>query len=394
MRSTIGVPGFAVSHGDTRTWVMFGLPAAITLTWLIAVVATGELGRTLDRWEASVTMVFGSFLAGSSPAGAGIVAFPVFTKVLDVPAELARTFTLTTQAVGLTVAALIIVIARREIDRRVAAVGIPVGIAGFLVALFALGEPSRPFWPFTVSPAFVKVTFTLLLAALAFMMFLMRRQTDMGSGRIVHWNVRVWLGLVAAAFLGGLVTGLTGIGVNVLVFLFAVVLAGLHPRAGVPTSICIMAGVSIAGLIVLALIDGQFDVTLSPDGAQAVAVDGRPFGPVDAGSYDLLGFWLASVPIVVWGAPLGSWVVARLHERRLVQFLALLAATEVVSTAVLVDELHKKVGLAAYGVVGLVVVVGGIAMLRHFRHRLLDLPLSPRAVELTGEGEGPGSGSG
>ena len=355
-----------------RQIAIIAVPATVTIVWLIAVLALGEFDRAVDRWESALTMVFGSFLAGSTPAGAGAVAFPVFTKALDIVPEVARTFTLSIQAIGLTVASIIILISRRNIEPRAVAVGVPVGLTGFFAALFLLAEPDQPFWPSTLSPAFIKTTFTILLAAMSLAMFLMLRQPDMGQQRLPHWNRRIVAGLVLAAFLGGAVTAFAGTGVNVLIFLFCVVLAGLHPRCGIPTSILIMAPISVVGLVTLSLLDGQFDVGLAGD--QIVTLDGRPFGPVEASRFDLLGLWLAAIPIVVWGAPLGTWVVQRLPEARLVQFVAVLAAFEVVSTAVLVDELHNDAALIAYGIVGLIVALGGITLLRRHRHALLALP--------------------
>ncbi len=49
-------------------------------------------------------MVFGSFVAGSTAAGGGAVSFPVFTKLLHIPADEARTFGLLIQSVGMTMA--------------------------------------------------------------------------------------------------------------------------------------------------------------------------------------------------------------------------------------------------------------------------------------------------
>ena len=59
--------------------------------WLVYVTASGQWGRVGDHWASAVTMVFGSFVAGSTPQGGGAVAFPVFTKVLDIDASVART---------------------------------------------------------------------------------------------------------------------------------------------------------------------------------------------------------------------------------------------------------------------------------------------------------------
>ena len=303
-----------------------------------------------------------------------MVAFPIFTKVLEVPAEIARSFTLSTQALGMTCAACAIVLARRRVEWRALVVGLPLGTAGFLLSLFLLGEPDQAFWPSTLSSGFIKVTFTLLLAAMAVAMLLLWRQEDMGQDRVPHWSARVWGGLVLMAFVGGGISAWTGAGVNVLVFLFLVVMAGLHPRVGIPTSVRLMAGISIVGLVSLGFLDGQFDIGLSADGEQVVALEGRAFRPIEASRYDLRGLWLAAIPIVAWGAPLGTWVVARLLEDRLVTFLGLAALVEVVSTFVLVDQLHDDAALLAYAIVGLVVAVVGVFVLRRYRRSILALP--------------------
>ncbi len=377
MRAFFGERGLRkrVTALPLRRWAMFGIQTAVMLTWLIYVLVAGELDRAIDNWESAVTMIFGSFIAGSSPGGAGVVAFPVLTKVLDVPAEIARSFTLSTQALGMTCAACAIVLARRHVEWRALVVGLPVGTAGFLIFLFLLGEPDRAFWPSTLSAGLIKVTFTLLLAAMAVAMLLLRREDDMGQQQVPHWNRRVWGGIVLMAFVGGGISAWTGAGVNVLVFLFLVVMAGLHPRVGIPTSVLLMAGISIVGLVTLGFLDGQFDIGLSADGERVIALEGRAFGPVEASRYDLRGLWLAAIPIVAWGAPLGTWVVTRLREDLLVTFLGLAALVEVVSTFALVDQLHHDTALLAYAIVGLVVAVAGVVLLRRHRVSILGLPV-------------------
>ena len=230
-----------------------GTPASVTLAWLIVMLATGSLGRALDHWQSTLTMIFGSFLAGSSPAGGDTVAFPVFTKVLEVPAPVARTFTLSIQAVGMTAAAAIMLLARRPLEPRVIATGLLAGGAGFVTGLLLLADADTPFWEPTIPASYVKVTFTLTLASVSYIMFVSLRAQghDHGAPRIPHWNWRVWTGLIVATFLGGVISMLIGTGVNVLLFLFAVTMAGLHPRVGVASSIVTMAGLSVLGLVVL-----------------------------------------------------------------------------------------------------------------------------------------------
>ena len=365
--------GARFSRPSRRSLIAYALPAAITITWLIYVLAAGELDRLVDLWKASITMIFGSFVAGSTPQGGGAVAFPVLTKVLEVPADVARTFSLSIQAVGMTTAALIILIARRPIDVRVVLTGGMAGMVGFLVAIFTVGDPDTPFWQSTIAAPYIKVTFTLLLAAMSYVVFLSLKKSDHGTLKVRVWNWRVWTGMVLAGFLGGIASALTGSGVDVLVFLFAVVLAGLHPRVGVPTSILAMAFISVLGIIVFGIIHQQLNIDLNASG-EVIGVGGDPVGPLPADRFDLTGLWLASIPIVVWGAPAGTYVAHILREDRLIKFVAGMALLEVISTAVFLDGLHNDPVLITFAIVGLIVSLSVVGLLSKYRHRLLNIP--------------------
>lgn len=362
-----------------RTLAIYAIPTSVTLVWLIAVLATGELARAAGHWEAALTMVFGSFLAGSSPEGGGAVAFPIFTKVLHTPAEVARTFSLSIQAVGMTAASLVILLARRRVEFRAFAVATPFGVAGLLAGLLLFGDADTAFWQFSIPAAYAKVTFTIVLAAMSFIMFVMLRSPDKGEDRCPVWSPRVWGGLALAAAAGGVITSMTGTGVNVMLFLFVVAMAGLHPSVGIPTSILTMATISVVGLVVLSLLHGDFDISVNAAGEVAGAGGRAVQPPLPESEADLFGLWLAAVPVVVWGAPLGTWVVHLLREERVIAFVGVLAAVEVVTTAVLLDDLWSDVALASYFVGGMVVAIAGIALLRRYRRVILGLPAPVRA---------------
>lgn len=354
-----------------RRVALWGLPAAVTLGWLVYVAAADQWDRVAMHWRSSLTMVLGSFVAGSTPQGGGAVAFPVFTKVLEVPADVARTFSLSIQAVGMVVAALIILLAARRVDGKAILVSAGAGIVGFVAALFLLGQPDTPFWSFRISPAYIKVTFTIALAALAYIVWLALDEGEMGAEEMPSWNRRIWLGILGAGFVGGVGSALTGSGVDVALFLFLVVLAGLHPRVGVPTSVIAMAFVSSAGFLILGVLHGQLDVTLAGD--QVVAIGGEPIPPAPSAKYDVFGLWLAAIPIVVWGAPIGTHFIHVLKDKALIAFVAAMATLEVVSTAVFLEDLRTDRLLLVYGVGGLIVAFCCVWLLNRNRHRLLGL---------------------
>ena len=359
--------------GSWRRVLIWLIPAVVTLAWLTYVSTVGHWDRVTNHWESSLTMLFGSFVAGSTPQGGGAIAFPVMTKALQVPADVARTFSLCIQAVGMVVASAVIILARRRIEAKPLIVAGSAGVVGFLAGLFLLGDHDSVFWPSLVPAPYVKVTFTVILAAMAYIVWLSLKEGDCGELALPVRNTRVRIGVIAAGLVGGVASALTGSGVDVFLFLFLVVLAGLHPRVGVPTSIIAMALVSTLGFILLGLVDGQLATEVNGAG-DVVSVGGNALPQTLPGSqFDVFGLWLAAVPIVVWGAPLGAYLVDILREGRLIAFVAGMAALEVVSTAVFLDELRTDPTLALYGIAALVATIVLVRWLTSNRHRLLDL---------------------
>ena len=239
---------------------------------------------------------------------------------------------------------------------------------------FFVGDSDKPFWPSTIPGPYVKVTFTLVLAAMALVVFLGYRQRLLERHtRLPTFGARTHVILVIAGLLGGFASALVGSGADVFVYLFVVVLFGVTPKVGVASSVIVMTVVSVAGIIVLGIFDGQLATHLEASG-DVVSVGGETVAPLEASQYDLFGLWIAAVPIVAWGAPLGSWVSSQVKERQLVSFVVALAVAEVVSTAIFLDELRDDSSLLLFAIVGLVIALGGLWLVYRYRRRLLGLP--------------------
>ena len=239
-----------------------------------------------------------------------------------------------------------------------------------------------------------EVTFTILLASMAFVVYLGTRiRIRKVDAALPPLNSRLYVALVLAGVIGGgSVSALTGSGADVLIYLFIVVVLGLDPRVGVPTCVIVMTTVSIVGLIMLGLGDGQLDVLLSGGSTgDVVALGGEPVTGVEkagvvmasygtggaeltAVRFDLFGMWIAAIPVVAWGAPFGSYVAGRMKARQLVYFAVALAVAEVLSTVIFLDELHEFGGLVVYAVVGMAVAGGGLYLLAKYRRVIFGLP--------------------
>lgn len=356
----------------------------ITMLWLVTVSLTGLWSRVAEHWVAAVTMVFGSFVAGATPQGGGAVAFPVFTKGLSVPTNTARSFSLCIQAVGMTSAALSIIINRRVVEWRAAAGGAIAGGLAFVTALLLLGDRTQAFWPMNLPGEYVKVTFTLIVLAMGVVVIIgnripIRAVTD----RLPPLNQRLRLALIVAGLLGGVASALVGSGADVMIYIFVVILFGVSADVGVPTSVVTMAAVSIVGFVTLGLIDGQLWVDLDGNN-MVIAVGDEPLAaPAAMREADLFGMWLAAFPIVAWGAPFGAFVASKLSTTALVRLAVVLAASEVISTLIFLEPLRSDLRLQVYAVVGTVVAVGGLAALATHRRRLFGLPDVNIATMLT-----------
>ncbi len=351
----------------------------ITVVWFLAVLLTGSFGRVWDNIVATPTMVFGSFVAGSTPQGGGAVAFPVFTKGLGVTSEVARTFSLAIQSVGMTAASVAILVRRRQISVPAVLLSIPAGLVGLFVGFYALTDRTEPFWPSVLPGPYVKVFFTLLVVAMAFVVFLGSRVPV----REVRTTVRP-LGkrqmtfIVVGALVGGLASSQVGSGADVLFYLVVVVMLGLEARVAVPSSVLVMTVISIAGFLYLGLVQGQMDVVVSGDVVTRVGdtVLADP-SQYPSRKFDLLGLWIAAVPVVCWGAPLGSAFAARITSRQLAVFVVVLAGLEGLTTVIFLKELRTDPALVAFAVIGAIVLGGTLYLCTMFRHRLFDVRLSP-----------------
>lgn len=348
---------------------------AVTVTWLAYVTARDQWDRVLDNWAAAVTMIAGSFVAGATPQGGGAVAFPVFTKGLDIPSEVARTFSLCIQTVGMGAATLALLLRRRRLEMRALAIAVPAAIAGFIVGYFALTERNELFAPSVLPGAYVKVGFTILIASMAYVIYLAYKVHVLEVHVAVPgYTPRFIACLAGTAVIGGVISSQVGSGSDVSLYLALVVLAGVSPRIGVPTSVVVMTSVSIVGFLVLGIVDGQLDITLA-DGA-VVAVGGEATAtPLEASRFDLFGLWIAAVPVVAWGAPLGAWATSKVTDRQLVGAVLVLAALEIVTTIIFVSELRSDLGLVIFAVVGSVSFVSALGWAQ--RHRVTLLRLRP-----------------
>lgn len=284
---------------------------SVWTAWLIIVGPTRAFANLITNWEAAVTMIFGSMVAGGTSMGGGAVAFPVFTKVLHVPPHEAKLFALAIQSIGMSSASLTIVAMKTPVEWRFirwASIG---GIPGIVLGSVFLA----PILP----PELIKFSFTMMVSSFAMVLFILNRTRKTRNLTVPIWGKRERLIALVAGVWGGVVSGLVGSGMDIVCFSVIVLLFGLCEKVSTPTSVILMAINAVAGFMLHRYFIGDF------------------VAPVT-------NYWLAAVPVVVVGAPTGAILCNFMDRTTITKILIGLILIESVSSFLLIPLNYMLVG--------------------------------------------------
>ncbi|MFP4323192.1 MAG: sulfite exporter TauE/SafE family protein [Anaerolineales bacterium] len=284
-----------------RRWIYPALLAIIYFSYFSYMTLSESWGLFEEHWPVSLTMTGGSFIAGATAEGGAAVAFPVFTKVLEIPAPDARTFGLMIQAVGMTTAGVVIIAQRIPILPEVILWVTLGGAIGQVLGTFLIVMPNP----------YPRLLFTFIAAAFGLALALSRW--------VIIWDprttVRRWHGIQKARFVGlgiagGIFAAQTGSGIDMLTFIVLTLAFGINEKISTPTTVIIMGLNSIVGAFLHIGIKQDVGVVWE--------------------------YWLVAVPIVILGAPLGATVASYLKRDHIIIFLLTLITIEVFTTIWLV----------------------------------------------------------
>ncbi len=266
-------------------------------------------------------MAVGSFIAGASSEGGGAVAFPVLTLVYNLAPDLARNFSLAIQSIGMTSASFFILAKRIPIEKRyliLATIGGTIGICigtFYLANLFDKSYVKMFFFSFWLSFGFV----------LLFINQIKTRLVNQQLPKLVWYEKLLFL---LVGIIGGILSSMLGNGLDILTFSFVTLRYNLSEKIGVPTSVIIMAINSIVG----------FSLHL--------------FVLEDISSVEY-NYWLVSIPIVIFGAPLGSYFISKLNRLNVVNFIYAIIVIQFISACFIIkpedDLLLFSIGVFVFG---------------------------------------------
>lgn len=235
-----------------------------------------------EKYYMSITMFFGSMIAGGTSEGGASVAFPVMTLIFGIEPATARDFSLLIQSVGMTSASFTLLYMRIRIEKDALLYGSLGGAAGMMFGLVHVSGKL----PAPIS----KMLFVSVWLGFAASLFWLNRI----HGRYVHMKVQfmsnwkicvlLWFG-----FVGGILSSISGSGLDICTFACLTLLFRVSEKVATPTSVVLMAINSLFGVLF-----------------KVIFLDGFP--PL------ALEFWAVCVPVVVIGAPLGSFLSSFVHR--------------------------------------------------------------------------------
>lgn len=289
--------------------------------WALFVYQGGHLATVLEHWSIALAMALGSYFAGSTPMGGGTIGFPVLVLLFDQPATMGRDFSFAVQSIGMTSATIFILCRGQELEWPMlrsamvgALLGTPVGI--LFVAPLA-------------SDLFIKLLFATIWCSFGVLHLRRINEVTAHEGITPHnlafdHRVGFLVGLLGAMT----VASVTGVGVDMLLYIVLVLLCHADLKIAIPTSVVLMAFTSLVGIACKNLL-----------------------GEVQPGTFEN---WLAAAPVVALGAPLGVFVVNRIGRRPTLLVVSVLCVVQFAWTLV-----HSWAELSLWSLAG---TLGGLAL--------------------------------
>ncbi len=283
--------------------------------WIIWFVFTRPQSWQIihQNWPVTVTMIAGSLIAGATSEGGGAIAFPIFTKVLHIAPLEAKIFSLAIQSVGMIAATLTIIWMRLTVDWRLIGWASAGGLLGVAVGT-AVIAPLLP-------PELLKMLFTAMIFSFAITLSLLNWKKRLYNNRLMAFSWREKLIVVSAGCVGGCMTGLVGNGIDMICFSVMVLLFRMSEKISTPTSVILMAFNSLAGFLLHLFVIGGVTETV-------------------------LNYWLAAIPVVVIGAPVGAYYCTRMSNNSIAALLIFLIIIELISSLMLIPLTGPIIGIS------------------------------------------------
>jgi uncharacterized protein len=274
--------------------VWYAYVGAFLAVWAVLVFGFALFPAVRRQWSIALVMILGSLVAGSTPMGGGAVSFPVLVLGLGVAPDSARNFGLLIQALGMTSAMIFIFCRRVPVQGRLLSWTVAGAAGGMFLGTIAIAPH--------VAANFVKLTFACMWMSFAVLTIVNSREfCSMAGVRCITGQAAMFVGLLVG-IAGGIIASVIGTGVEMMLYTALVLLYRCDLKIAVPTAVSAMAVTSVIG-VVARLYVGNF-------------------------SSDVMMKFLAAGPFVIFGAPIGSYIVTVIPRLRTLYVISVLCTAQ------------------------------------------------------------------
>lgn len=286
-----------------KSWLLLAILAMI-LGWVLFMYSNSKFYLFNKYWFMSVTMMFGSFIAGATSEGGGAVAFPVMTLLFKLLPSTARDFSLMIQSFGMLMAAFTIYIFRIRIIKHVIVWASLGGAVGITLSLKYLSG--------VFNPAFTKMFFTSFWLSFGAALLVINKRRD----QQVFEEIKAFskIQFFTIGLLGGVISGLVGTGIDILTFSYLTLALGVCVKVATPTSVVLMGINSLIGFIFKSnFIEGGM-------------------------AQDAWNYLLVCIPIVIIGAPFGSVFISNKSKEFIQKLLIVSIVIQFLSSLIIIPQ--------------------------------------------------------
>lgn len=307
-------------------------------------------------WPMSITMAFGSFVAGSTPLGSGAVSFPVLTLVFNIVANNARTFAIMIQSVGMSCASYrILALHHEQISALALMYMIWTGIMGFNIGYYLVRPPGE----------YVKtIYFSLTLALGVCVQSYINRFVIHERERTIVITPSHLSTFVPVSMLGGILLSMVGTGWDVVLYIYV---RFLHNTEEVVITNHTIVAQSF--LVLFAFYN-------------ALVINPKDITPL------ICTYWLACIPVVLVFAPLGNYAVnnwVRNREKLNVYIYALEILQYVAGFVITMSRAWETIVLSTAIVGSTLLALVGFHLAKKYLNiaPVINIDLDDREIQIT-----------
>lgn len=291
--------------------------AFLVLTgWTVYMQSHSAWALFADNWFMTVTMMVGSFVAGASSEGGGAIAYPAMTLLFDIEPDVARNFSFAIQSFGMTFAAIWIISTRIRIETTYLFLAGTGGFLGIIFGSFFIAP--------LIQPAYAKMMFVSFWLSFGVALYVVNFVNSRKSrDSLPSLSTAQKAELIVVGLIGGIFSSIFGNGLDICSFAYVVLRYGLSEKIATPTSVILMASNAVVGF---------FLHTSVLHTMQAEAVN----------------YLLVCIPVVIFGAPLGAFVISKIGRNKIAALLIFIIITQFI-TAIFV--IRPGISLILFSVV-------------------------------------------